>query len=110
MPATNVQIVYTVTAVALVLPTVLQAKMAAVPLPTGPTGDITQVTGAVLATDVTTISGQDVTRTINFTLGAEFNTEFPPGSDQASPFRELYTSILANALSTKVVAAAPVVT
>lgn len=107
---TNIQIAYSATAAAAVKPTTLQSAMSLVFLPTGANGDITQIADVTLLSDTTTIAGSVVTRTLNFTPGAQFPLRFPPAGDQAAPFRQLYTAILANALSTKVTAADPVLT
>jgi len=64
---------------------------------------IETVTGCTLASDTTTTLGQVVTRTIVFDINtAQFIAQFPAGTDQACPFRDLYTHELAHFLNTKV--------
>jgi hypothetical protein len=76
----------------------LAAAMAAVAI------DYTQiqeVTGAVETSDQTASTGQVVTRTIIFGItSAQFQSQFPAGTDQAQAFRGLYTQQLSQALDT----------
>lgn len=107
---TNIQIAYQVTAVGMVAPATLQSRLAAVALPAGPTGGIPQMASVTLVNDTTTLSGSVATRTINFAPGANFAKQFPSTAAAAGAFTNLYTAILANALSTTVTPLAPVLT
>jgi hypothetical protein len=92
---------YTVTATGPVSPAALEAAMTAVVL--DPSG-IEQATGAVLSTDTTSLVGSTAERTLVFNIaGAEFQTRFPPGTDQSCPFIGLYKQALSGALNSFVV-------
>lgn len=88
---------YTVTSTGPVSPAALEAAMTAVVL--DPSG-IEQATGATLTSDVTSLIGLTAERVLIFDIaGAAFQANFPPGSDQASPFRGLYLQSLSGALN-----------
>lgn len=110
MTVANIRITYQITAIGMVVPATLQSRMAAVPLPTGPTGDIAQMASVTLVDDVTTLSGSVATRTIDFAPGANFAAQFPSTPGVIGAFTNLYTALLANALSTVVTATVPVLT
>jgi hypothetical protein len=66
---------------------------------------IQDITGCTLVSDTTT----GLTRTFVYDLTAQFISEFPATSDQAAPFRDLYTHTLAAQLQSMITAAAPVI-
>jgi hypothetical protein len=75
------------------------AQPGVLPLPTGDMANF----GATVFSDAAAINGGNVERTIVFHFQAAFYTNFPNGTDQASPFRGLYTQILAYKLVSAVV-------
>jgi hypothetical protein len=88
---------YTATATGPTVPANLETAMAAVELDESA---IETVTGCTLTSDVTTLVGSVATRTIIFGINnATFQGNFPAGTDQASPFRALYGSVLSAALA-----------
>jgi hypothetical protein len=107
---TQAVLAYSVSPVSTLSLAQLAARVAAVVLPTGPGGDVAQIYGATLISDVTAIVGARVVRTITLGLGTLFNSEFLPASDPVPAFRKLYQPVLANALQSQVFETAPVVT
>ena len=103
--AVSATLVYTIAPATATPIAALDGAVNAVPLPTS---DMTQI-GVTLASDTTAIVPPNVVRTIVFNLGPEFNVDFPPGTDQAAPFRDLYTHALGAGLASKVIASEPVV-
>jgi len=97
---------YSATATGPTTPAALDTAMAAVDL----TFDaIEQITGCTFISDITTTALTVVTRTIVFDINtAQFQSSFPPGSDQAAPFRGLYTQTLSAALDCIITEAAVV--
>lgn len=94
-------LVYHATAQGPVTPTALEAAMAAVVLDPLP---IEQITGCTLTSDNTTLGGSTATRTIVFAINtAAYVANFPAGTDQAAPFRDLYTHQLSGGLNCKVI-------
>jgi hypothetical protein len=92
---------YSATAQGPVVPSALEAAMAAVSLDFA---EIEAATGCTLTSDVTTVSGGIAARNIVFDINhPRFQAEFPAGTDQASPFRGLYKQVLAIALSCPIV-------
>jgi hypothetical protein len=84
-----------------VTPATLETVMAGVVLGTD---QIEQMTGAVLFSDITTLTGSTANRTVVFDItGAAFQANFPVGTDQAAPFRGLYTQVLSAAIKTKII-------
>jgi hypothetical protein len=72
------------------------------------TDELTQC-GVTLNSDITAmVDGDHAARTIVFDLSADFIVQFPDNTDQAAPFRGLFTQTLSAALKTVVAAAAPV--
>lgn len=67
-----------------------------------------EVTGVTVASDVTTVVGSAVTRTIVLNFTPTFNRRFLPTSDQRDPFWSFMTNILQAAVGSPVLAAAPV--
>jgi hypothetical protein len=78
----------------------LVAALTAIPLSITPL----DVFGASLTSDTTAAVGAlEAERTIVFDIaGAQFQTNFPPGTDQASPFRGLYTQTIGQAIKSPV--------
>ena len=104
--STTATLAYSATATGPTTPAALEAAMAAVVLDPVP---INEVTGSSLTSDTTGLAGPVATRTLVFNItSADFQTRFPPATDQASPFRDLFTHVLAHKLNTKI-AVAPVV-
>lgn len=104
--STTATLAYSATATGPTTPAALEAAMAAVVLDPAP---INEVTGSSLTSDITTISGATVTRTLVFNISsATFQTRFPVGTAQNSPFVDLFSHVLAHKLNTKI-AVAPVV-
>jgi hypothetical protein len=98
---------YSATAQGPTVPANLEAALAAIDLDPTPIFDMT---AAVLATDTTTLTGTIATRTLVFNItNAEFQTRFPPTTDQACPFRGLYLQTIAGTLGTIVTEAAVVI-
>jgi hypothetical protein len=97
---------YSATAVGPVVPANLEAAMVAVDVQEL---GIEQITGAVLSGGATSIAGKVVTRTFIYDIATNlFQAQFPAGTDQASPFRGLFTQTLGAALKCPI-AEAPVV-
>ena len=95
-------LVYHATAAGPVVPTTLEAVMAAVDLDFAA---IEAVTGCTFVSDVTGLTGSTANRTIVFGLNnADYLANFPAGTDQSCPFVELYTQALSAAIKTKVIA------
>jgi hypothetical protein len=85
-----------------ITPTALAAAMAAITLDPLP---ISQMTGCTLTSDNTTLTGGTANRTLVFAINtAAYVANFPAGTDQAAPFRDLYTHQLAAGLKCKVLA------
>jgi hypothetical protein len=98
---------YSATAVGPTTVANLAAAMAAVDLDFG---EIETATGCTFGSDTTTEVGQVVTRTIVFDINnATFLGNFPNGTDQASPFRNLYTLVLSESLACFITAGAVVI-
>ena len=95
-------LVYHATAQGPVTPTALDAAMSGITLDKAP---IEQMTGCTLVSDITTLGGATANRTIIFAINtAAYVANFPAGTDQAAPFRDLYTHQLAAGLKCKVLA------
>lgn len=104
--STRATLVYHATVFGPTSPAALEAAMAALTLDPTP---IQEATGAVLFSDTTGLAGSVATRTIVFNISpATFVARFPAGTDQASPFRDLYTHQLAAGLKTVITADAVV--
>jgi len=87
---------YSVTAQGPITPTQIESALSGVLINYLP---IEEITGAALSSDVTTLAGSVASRTIVFNItGVHFQTRFPPGTDQAAPFRGLYLQTLAGTL------------
>lgn len=110
MPFSQAVLVYSVAPVSTLTLAQIEARLAAVVLPTGPGGDVAQIYGATLISDVTTNDGTRAIRTITLGLGTLFNQEFLSSSTPGNAFRKLYQPVLANALQSQVFETAPVVT
>jgi hypothetical protein len=105
--STSATLAYSVTAFGPTVPATLEAALAAVVLNYA---GIEDMTGAVLASDTTGLTGSVATRTIVFTIsGATFQLRFPPGSDQSAPFNNLYTQTLAAGVKSFVTSASVVI-
>lgn len=95
-------LVYHATAQGPVTPDELEAAMTAVVLDPAP---IQTITGCTLTSDTTSLGGATATRTLVFDINtAAYIANFPAGTDQAAPFRDLYTHQLAAGLMCKIVA------
>lgn len=79
----------------------LIAALTAIPLSIVPLN----LFGVSLTSDTTAAVGvTGAERTIVYDIsGAEFQTLFPPGSDQASPFRGLYTQTIGQVIKSPVI-------
>lgn len=62
----------------------------AAPIP----ADTVDLIGGAVAGDVTAVVGTQAVRTITWVFDAKFRGQFPDGTDQASPFRNLLTQII----------------
>lgn len=92
---------YSATAAGPTLPANLLTAMEAVNLDES---EIETVTGCTLTSDTSALSGATATRTIVFAINtATFEANFPSGTDQAAPFRGLYTQAFSGALSCPIV-------
>jgi hypothetical protein len=104
--SSSVTLAYHATAVGPATVTNLELAMGAVGLDVS---EIETATGCTFTSDTLSSAGQVVTRTVVFNLTpAEFQANFPAGTDQASPFYGLYTQRLQRFLSCPVTADAPV--
>jgi hypothetical protein len=104
--AATATLAYVCTAVGPVSPAKLKLFMQVAPLPT----DEFNFLDVSLVSDVTTGPvGNDVTRTLVFSLGPAFNSAFPAGTDQASLFRGLFKFILGNELNSKITEIPPII-
>ena len=66
---------------------------------------IEEATGCTFISDVTGLTGATANRTIVFGIATgQFIAQFPVGTDQTSPFVDLFTHVLALALKCKIVA------
>lgn len=66
--------------------------------------------GATLTSDTTAIVGAAVVRTLVWNISsAEYQSNFPVGTDQGAPFRDLYTQTIGFFLKTKVTAGTVVI-
>jgi hypothetical protein len=89
---------YQATATGPTTPANLETAMAAVSLDENA---IETITGCTLTSDTTTLAGAVATRTIVFAINTtQFEACFPAGTDQAAPFRGLYTQALSSGLNT----------
>ena len=100
-------LVYHATASGPVTPALLDATMGAIILDKVP---IEEMTGALIISDNTTLTGATANRTIVFDIsGVVFIERFPAGTEQ-SPFVDLYTHELGLGLNSKVIADPVVIT
>lgn len=104
-PWTQAVVAYTVTCTN-APPAAMKVRMQSIPLLVGEQDAI----GGTVINDQTTIAGPDVTRTLTFSLGAQFNAALSPTADPTVFFKDLYTRTLRELLTAPVVAAPPVVT
>jgi len=96
--STTATLEYSVTAFGPMLPATLEAALAAVALDEQAIQD---QTGCTFNSDTTTLVGATASRTIVFNINtATFEANFPAGSDQACPFRGLYSQTISGALAT----------
>lgn len=104
--SSSATLAYSATAFGPMSPANLEAAMSSIILDEA---EIETATGCTLTSDITTLHLSVVTRTIIFDIApATFQANFPLGTDQAAPFRGLYTQALSGGLNT-LIAENPVV-
>lgn len=90
MTIDSITLEYRVTAVPAISPSALQTALSAVPLPTGPTGDMSQVTQATLTSDTPGLIGAVASRTLvlswpDTTVAASLLQSGPIATDSLQP-------------------------
>jgi hypothetical protein len=101
MAATSATLVYTVAPVGVLQATPLSVLLGNVIIDDTVTM-LLEMYGVTLTSDTTGVALGGAQRTIVFGLGAEFNKYFPDGTDQTSPFQNLFTHQFGQALGSKV--------